>query len=309
VSVQWVDRARRELLSRRGPDGSWGYRDGGSPAVEPTALASLALLATEGDPASSAAGPRELSVARAAATWLAGLQREDGSLPAAAGPSMPGWATPYAMLVWSRLAGFGDRRRRARGWLMSFEGRPMPSSAPGRGVLGHDPTLIGWPWVGGTHSWLEPTAMAILALCNEGCRDHPRVHRGLSLIRDRAIPGGGWNYGNNVVFGHRLRPQPGPTGIALLALAARGPLQCPAVPPALEYLRRTLPTIHAAASLGWGIIGLNAHRACPHEAASWLHEAYERCTGRPDAIIGLSLLLLSAGSGPGCEGRYEGRMP
>ena len=41
------------------------------------------------------------------------------------------------------------------------------------------------------------------------------------MIIDRALPHGGWNYGNKVVFGHELRPQPGPTGMALLALATR----------------------------------------------------------------------------------------
>jgi hypothetical protein len=235
-----------------------------------------------------------------AADWLAELQREDGSLPAIRGRPMPGWTTPYAIFLWSRLEGFGDRRRRARDWLLSINGRPMPSSAESRAVLGHDPSLIGWPWVDGTHSWIEPTAMAILALCREGCRDHPRVRRGLNLIVDRAIPGGGWNYGNKSVFGQVLRPQPGPTGIALLALAAGGARDCPAVPPALDYLRRTLPLIRAAASVAWGILGLKAHGACPPEAASWLLESYERCTGRPDATIGLGLLLM-AWSGIGAK--------
>ncbi len=291
----WADRARRELLSRRVLECSWGYRDGGSPAVEPTVLAGLALLASGEGPGSSPSGSPASSVSREAAAWLAGLQRGDGSLPAAPGPSMPGWATPHAMLLWGRLGGFEDRRRRARDWLLSVQGQPLVYAVKDRAVLGHDPTLIGWSWVAGTHSWVEPTAMAIVALCGEGCREHPRVRRGLSVIVDRAIPGGGWNYGNNVVFGRVLRPQPGPTGIALLALAAREPLDCAVVPPALDYLRKALPAIRAAASIGWGVLGLKAHHACPPEAASWLEGAYEHCTGRPDATLGLSLLLLASG--------------
>jgi hypothetical protein len=288
------------------PGGSWGYRDGGSPAVEPTALAALGLIAT-GSGMCSDSSPTgttgRLAAVRRAAAWLAERQREEGSLPAVAGRSMPGWATPYAMLLWGRLEGFDGRRHRARDWLLGVEGQPLRPSAEDRAVLGHDPGLIGWPWVAGTHSWLEPTAMAILALCGEGCRDHPRVRRGLSLIVDRAVPGGGWNYGNTIVFGAALRPQPGPTGIALLALAACGRRDCPAVPPALDYLRRTLPSIRAAASVGWGVLGLKAHPTCPPEAASWLEESYERCTGRPDATVGLGLLLMAwSGSGIGGAG-------
>jgi hypothetical protein len=218
---------------------------------------------------------------------------------------MPGWATPHAMLLWTRLDGFEVRRRRARDWLVSVQDPPIVYSAKDRAAIGHDPNLVGWPWVAGTHSWLEPTAMAVIALCGEGCRDHPRVRRGLNLIDNRAIPGGGWNYGNNVVFGRVLRPQPGPTGMALLALAARGPRDCAVVPPALDYLRQSLPAIRAAASVGWGVLGLRAYHACPPEAASWLEQAYERCTGRPDATIGLSLLLLAADRGALAAPRSE----
>ena len=107
--------------------------------------------------------------------------------------------------------------------------------------------------------------MAVWALCEEGCLRHSRVEQGVCLIRDRAIPGGGWNYGNNIVFGHPLRPQPGPTGIALLALAAAGARdgESPVVARGLVYLSRTLPTIRSAVSVGWGILGLKAHGACP----------------------------------------------
>jgi hypothetical protein len=296
MSDHWVERARRELLSRRAPTGSWGYRDGGSPAVEPTALAGLGLIATEGAPHfdSLAAGTTGVPAAvRPGAAWLAGLQRDDGSLPAVPGSPTPGWATPHAMLFWSRLEGFEERRRRARDWLLSVSGQPLSPAVEERGVLGHDPSLVGWSWVANTHSWLEPTAMAILALCREGCQADPRVGQGVSLIVDRAIPSGGWNYGNNVVFGRALHPQPAPTGIALLALAIRGPHDCAVVPPAIDYLRRTLSSTRAAASVGWGVLGLKAHGACPREAESWLAEAYDHCSGRPDAVVGLSLLLLA----------------
>ena len=73
-------------------------------------------------------------------------------------------------------------------------------------MIGHDSTLVGWPWVDGTHSWLEPTALAILALCREGLGDHPRVAAGIALILDRALEDGGWNYGGKAVFGRSAAP-------------------------------------------------------------------------------------------------------
>lgn len=288
----WIDRSRRELLERQTSQGPWGYRPGGSPGVEPTALAGLGLLAT-GDAPTSGSGAEPVEVRRAG-DWLAGLQSQDGSVPPEPGPAMPGWTTPHALLLWGRLGGFEDRRRRARDWLLRSAGKPMPANAETRSVLGHDTSLIGWSWVPGTHSWLEPTAMTILALCREGLRDHPRVVQGVAVIVDRAIPGGGWNYGNKSVFGQVLRPQPGPTGQALLALAAAGPRDGPAVAPAIDYLRRELPTTRAASTIGWGVLGLKAHAACPPEAETWLAEAYEKSSGRPDATAGLGLLLMAA---------------
>jgi len=81
----------------------------------------------------------------------------------------------------------------------------------------------------------------------------------------------------------------------LLALADRRPRDGRIIAPALDYLRRALPSTRAAASIGWGVLGLKAHEACPPDADTWLAEAYEHGTGKPDATVGLGLLLLAAG--------------
>ncbi len=253
-------------------------------------MAIMGLLASEDDTSTATV----LSANREAAAWLATIQREDGSLPASSDPSMPGWATPYAVLAWSGMGGFEARRRRACDWLLGRRGESIENSAEGSAVVGHDAKLIGWPWVAETHSWLEPTAIAILALCREGHGDHPRVREGVALIRDRSIPGGGWNYGNRAVFGRTLRPQPGPTGIALMAMAACGD-STPETRAAIAYLNRTLPDLRASASLGWGLMALRAHHAVPTAADSWLSEAYDRCVGRPDSTPGLAVLLMATG--------------
>ena len=66
MGEHWVDRARRELLARQAPEGPWGYRGGGSPAVEPTALASLGLIAAANDQHADSASAETTGVPAAA---------------------------------------------------------------------------------------------------------------------------------------------------------------------------------------------------------------------------------------------------
>jgi hypothetical protein len=170
----------------------------------------------------------------------------------------------------------------------------FPREKGANAVLGHDTTLVGWPWVDGTHSWVEPTALAILALRREGFGDHPRVREGLRLIEDRAVDTGGWNCGNRATFGRVLRPQPGPTGLALLALA-HSATRSEVAERGIAYLREALPTVRAAESLGWGVLGLRAWGRPAVDAGRWLAESFERVVRRPDAAPRLALLLLAAG--------------
>lgn len=286
---RWTVRAREELRRLRGRDGAWGYRAGASACAEPTALAALALIASaEGDiPASDA------SIIASAADWLARVQRPDGSVGLqGAGPSA-GWMTSYAMLLWSALGSHEEPRRRAAHWLLSLKGRTLDPREDRLRIVGHDARLVGWPWVADTHSWLEPTCMAILALGREGYSAHPRVVEGLRVVRDRALDAGGWNYGNKAVFGRALRPQPAPTGLALLTLAGVDP-PGPRIANAVRYLRETLPGVRAAASLGWGLIGLRAWGESIATADDWLSESFARAAGRPDAAPKLACLLLGA---------------
>jgi hypothetical protein len=302
----WIPTATHELLQLRGTHSGWAYRSGASPSAEPTALASFALLASS----ASSSMAEAASSTRAAGDWLAALQNTDGSVGVAAATPAPGWATPYALLLWQALSGYEQPRSRAAKWLLQHGGKPLPRESDPEHIVGHDTSLIGWPWVADTHSWLEPTAMAILALRKDGVAANPRVREGVRLIIDRAIVSGGWNYGNKAAFGHPLRPQPAPTGLALLALAGEAE-RPPVVDPAIRYLQSILPETRAAASLGWGLLGLRAWGALPAHASEWLAEAAHTLSNRPDAAPRLATLLLAAGdralellvgNGPGGRG-------
>lgn len=289
MSRDWIIEARRRLLElRRGP-GAWGYQARSSPAVEASSLAALALLATESEPTGEAH-----QIALATARWLASIRRPDGSLPVTADLPEPGWATPFAMLLWSAVGGFVAERSAALRWLVGLRGQTVTLTRDD--PMGHDPTIAGWPWVAETHSWVEPTAMALLAMAREGQAAHPRAQEGVRLLDDRAIPGGGWNLGNPIVFKTPLRPLPGPSGLALLALA-RLDHHSKVVDPAIAYLRTALAQTLAPTSLGWGLLGLRAWGVEPVECPDWTSSAFERAQSRELRAAELALLLLAAGSG------------
>jgi hypothetical protein len=226
---------------------------------------------------------------------LARHQRRDGSLGVVATLATPGWATSFALLLWQAVGGFEEERRRAAAWLLGERVATTPREAGPDRITGHDPSVPGWPWVEDTHPWVEPTALEVLALAREGLVGHPRVSDGVRLLRDRQIGAGGWNYGNTTVFGRALRPQLAPTGMSLLALAASGAGR-EEVGESLDYLRRSLPGVRAATSLGWGVLGLRAWCCGPAEAEGWLAESAAAALGREDPAPRLGLLLLASGT-------------
>jgi hypothetical protein len=288
----WQLEARHQLKARRSPSSGWGYRSASAPSVEPTVMACLAMMVS-GDEETS---PRASVPIRESARWLTSVQRPDGSLPVTEGlDASGGWPTAHALLLWSAVPGFQAPAERARTWLLARKGEAIPIDANAKKVVGHNSRLVGWPWIEATHSWLEPTAMAILALCRVGLAGHPRVKAGVELILDRALASGGWNYGNKAVFGTELRPQPGPTGLALLALAAGGvSARAPAIERGLTYLRRAIGDLRAPVSLGWATLGLRAHQAVAGEMDTPLAQACRRCIDKPDAVMGLALVLLAS---------------
>jgi hypothetical protein len=265
-----------------------GYHVGGPPSTEPTALAVMALVA-QGRHAAAAKGIE----------WLAGLQAPDGSVGPTASQSVPGWPTSLAVLAAHFATNTDSAKRattarrfdidRAVAWILRTRGEALPRTPE----MGHDTTLVGWPWVEDTHSWIEPTAMHVLALTSVGRGDHPRTREAVRLLIDRLLPDGGCNYGNTVVMNQVLRPHLQPTGLAMLALASESD-QKGKVAKSLDYLARELSPRTASASLAYGLMGMAAQNRFPTNSLSWLEAAYRRTIASEPAPYRLALIALAA---------------
>lgn len=272
----------RLAQNQRG-DGGFAYSPMGASAAEPTALAAISL-------ANPAFGEQQR--ARHATDWLRAAQRRDGCVPVSAALGTPAWTTSLAILAWIVATNAGDNRepiRRAADWLLRNQGL---TSSVRLNEAQHDATIVGWSWVDGTHSWVEPTAYAVLALRSIGQGEHERTRDGLRLLRDRVLPTGGWNYGNSTVLANTLRPFPETTGVALAALAAfekTGPSE-----KSLAFLEAELPRIRSPLALGWGLIGLTLWNRRPGAASQWIDEAVVANDARPPNAQHDALLLLAA---------------
>lgn len=269
------------------PDGGWGYAPSSAPTAEPTSLAVLALHATHD---SSVA-----ELIQSGAAWLARRQRHDGAVEAVTGLHETAWTTSLAVLAWGRAAPDRTASSIARGvdWLAHAVGR---TGAVKLSDGQHDTSIVGWSWVENTHSWVEPTAYAVMALRVAGAGDHARTRDGVRLLRDRAIPSGGWNYGNSQVLASTLRPFPETTGVALAALA--GLERDATIERAIALLRQELPRIRTPLALGWGLIGLHAWGERPAESAAWIDEAIAHLHARPANAQHDALLLLASADKP-----------
>jgi hypothetical protein len=283
----WQYSVARAMLEWRGDRPGWGYQRESEPSVEPTALCSLALLVGPiVEPKNGISAP-----AQSSANWLTWLQRADGSVGLSARIPTPAWPTALAVLLWRALGAYDASCRRAVAFLLEHRGLEYEKGSDD--PVGHNTELVGWPWVGGTHSWLEPTCWAILALTRAGAGDSARVREGVELLLDRAVPSGGWNYGNSSAFGAALRPQLATTGLALMTLAGRLDKE-PKVDRAVAYLERELFAVRTVLSLSWGLLGLCAWGRNLDGAESWLQEAWALARRRRPSSVQLACLLLAA---------------
>lgn len=245
-----MKRLLREALSKRTLlDGGLADRPNGVFRVDATALAILSLAAS-GEPHESLEhGRARLKLEQGAdgRVWVS--RRHPASY----------WPTPLAILAWQNSPSSEIAQGRAVQFLLGTTGNhfsPKPD-AP----WAHDTSLKGWPWIEETHSWVEPTAMGVMALRATGYAQHERAKEAVRMLIDRQLPHGGWNSGNTLIFGKELHPNAEGTGSALASLA--GQVEQAVVSRSLEYLQGEVARLRTPISLGWALLGLAAWAQYP----------------------------------------------
>jgi hypothetical protein len=248
------------LKGAQNEDGGWGFQHGSQSRVEPTAWALLALSesATD-DPAADATAPGFQYLLRA--------QLTDGSWPAAAGQEKGCWVTSLACLALISRAQFYENLGHGIRWLTNEQPgeagrwfRFLRRLGRARRTVAQNDYYYGWSWTAGTASWVEPTAMALIALRKGPPELLPaqvqrRIQLAEAMLYDRMSPGGGWNCGNPLVYGVPGEPQVCQTSWALLAL--RDHPDQPEVQKSLDWLEASWRRIESPGTLALAHIALD----------------------------------------------------
>jgi hypothetical protein len=247
-------------------------------------------------------GARDHVAVESGRSRLAGSQLEDGRVIVTPSGLESYWPTPLAVLAWHDSEKHAKERSRAIDFLLGTSGKHWvrKDNSP----LAHDTSIQGWSWTQDCHSWVEPTSLSIIALRVSGLGDHIRVREGVRLLMDRQLPAGGWNYGNTLVYGTELYPQPDCTGLALSALADCVPRS--EVGKSIEDLTSQVTRVRTPLSLGWGVLGLGAWGRKPGQTAAWVSECMsrQRKYGAYDTTL-VSLLLLSLAARKGLGSLFD----
>ncbi len=269
-----------DLWKRGLPEGGFSMKSGGKYRTEATAWALTAL---------SAAGEKA-ELLKSSRSCLAFNQLENGLVPYSADHPEAIWTTPLAILAWQGSDEFSFNRDKAIDFLLRSSGSHW-TREPNASV-GHDTALKGWPWTSELHSWVEPTALSIVALRATGYEMHERVRDAFLMLLDRQLIKGGWNYGNTTVFGKELYPMPETTGMALSSIAGMAPKK--SVDKSLNYLRSKIEKARTPITLGWGVLALSAYGERPEGAEQLIVECLnqQKRYGTYDTAM-LSLLILA----------------
>jgi hypothetical protein len=286
----WV----KQLKDRSLPDGGFSPHPRGRYRADATCWAILALV---GDPGNG-------DLLTRARSRLAADQFPDGRVCISPDHPEAFWPTTLAVFAWRQSPKHRENQARAADFLITTSGTHFLQTA--NSATAHDSNIKGWPWIAETHSWAEPTALALMALKIAGYGGHQRVQEATRLLLDRQLPQGGWNYGNTFVFDQELRPMPLSTGIVLNAL--KGQTSLASIQGSLTYLQSRVASLPTPRSLGWSLLGLGAWRArlAPSQASIEACLKNQARYGGYDTSS-LSLLLVALKSPGGLEEIFSGQ--
>lgn len=263
LDLESVKRGAAAIEGRGLDGGGFSGNAVGEYRPDATAWAVVALRAAGASPDSLYPSRQRLAVNQAA----------DGSVPIDAGHPDAVWPTALAVLAWHGAAPFADAEARAVKFLLGSGGVRW-EERPDEAEMAVDPRMRGWAWVTGTFSWVEPTAVAVMALGAAGHSGHERVKEAIAVLRDRQVSAGGWNVGSTRVFRNEHRALPEMTGLALTSLRNQVPRE--EVAQAIAYVLGVAGKYKTPLALGWCLLGLAAWGEAPDEGHAWIDECLDR---------------------------------
>ena len=280
------------LKSVQHANGGFPYHSGEEARPDSTAWAIISMSAYEFGKESCARGKE----------YLVSQQGDDGRVSISPKHPDASWPTPLAILAWQGFSRYHQPQSLAIDYLLGFTGRHFPT--PDHSIIGHDASILGWPWIANTHSWVVPTALALLAIQEVGLSRHPRALTGQQMLINRQLTNGGWNYGSTTVFNAELPPLPECTGIALQALAGHIPIR--AIERSLDYVLHELPHLRTPISLGWAILGLEAWGLKPKNTEGLVRGCLQRQERYgPYPLPSLALLLCAVKASHGLHSLFR----
>ena len=280
MSKKTISATLRTIAERSAPGGGFSEQSASMYRPDATAWAILALKVLSAKP----------DILYSARTRLALDQFDDGRVCLSRDHPNVIWPTALAILAWNGSSAHRKSQETAIRFLLKTKG--LSSREGGGTITPMDLSLLGWPWVEETFSWVETTALSILSLKCSGYGTHERVCEAKRLLLDRQLPSGGWNVGSTIVYGRESYPQLENTGMALSALA--GETEKSQIERSLHYLKTKVAFCRTPLSLCWSILGLGAWKLRPTEARRWVDECLSR--QKKYGVYGttmLSLMLLA----------------
>lgn len=245
------------LHASQNADGGWGYATSQDSGVEPTCAVLLAAHQNLDKPA-----------LQKAVSWLLSCQHADGSWGINPGDAQGCWLTAWAVYALAKIQPGSQAAQAGVEWLLGenvMQISNLDDLEAGQRVAQIDFSLRGWPWQPGEASWVEPTALTLLALTAHQV-DTPRIAEAVKYLVNRRCPGGGWNVGNPVMFNAALPARANPTAWTLLALAYTDP-QAVMVED-FDTLRAEMLRDDGIQALSWGSLALSLF-GVQEELAFW----------------------------------------
>jgi len=225
--------------------------------------------------------------------WLARTQRADGLLVDAADAPVNFTSNGLAACTLAHLYALAPSALAISANLT----RLVDALIAVKGISVNDPDprqdnrLQGWPWMADTFSWLEPTALCVLALKKAGKEKRgaaARIDEADKLIANRVCEAGGWNYGNASVVGQDLRPYVPTTAIALIATQDRR--QSPTVERSVTWLRDARLKEQSATALSLAALALRVYGLPVEDVDARLAEDVDRAM-RLGNVQALAMML------------------